>query len=151
MKFTVDIEEFWLEEDEDIESALKAYITHDVIMKISKNIEDKVEREISDKVSEAIKTKLSQVVDNKLTDLLAVGVIKKNSQEIPITEHIKNLFLQHSGWSSPEDYIKKIAQSFGKELKAQYNAAFANQVVIGMKEQGLLKDEVVQILLEPKK
>ena len=150
MKFTVDIEEFWLEEEDDLSSALKSHISNTVVMKISKDIEGQVEKQITKKVAEAIDQKISPLIENKLTDLMATGIIVKNGSEISIDDYIKNKFQQNTGWNNQEEYIKKIAHAFGKEIKAQYNAAFANQVVVGMKEQGLLKDDVVQILLEGK-
>lgn len=48
-------------------------------------------------------------------------------------------------------YIDGIAKEFAKEMEVQYSSAFANKIVMNMKDQGLLKDEVVQILLEPSK
>jgi len=61
------------------------------------------------------------------------------------------LFFKNTGWNNPERVLKAIAMEFGKELKLQYNNMFANKIVQNMKEQGLLKDEVVQILLSDNK
>lgn len=150
MKFTVEIEGFWLEEEE-LTAELSAAIKRDVVQQISKSIEDKIDKQITTSVTECIEHKLTAIIDSTLTDLIATGIIKKNGADITIVEHIKQMFQQNTGWNRANDQIQKIAKAFGQELKLQYNNMFANQIVQNMKEQGLLKDEVVQILLEPKK
>ena len=146
MKFIIDIEDFWLDEDDDIEPALKRHITTSVVVQITKAIEDKVNTEVAEKVTETIEAKLNPVIDAKIIDLMATGMIIKNREPVSIDKHIKNIFEQSMGWNAGEQ-IKKFAKKFGEEMKLQYNAAFANQIVANMKEQGFLKDDVTQILL----
>lgn len=149
MKFTVEVDDFWLEEEE-LTEALQKEVKLSVVHQISKSIEEKVESQITKKVTEVIDEKISLIIDSTLTDLLATGVIVRNRQEISITDHIKNLFQANTGWSNVNDQMARISKKFGEELKLQYNNAFANKIVSNMKEQGLLKDEVVQILLDGK-
>ena len=146
MKFTVELEEFWLDEEE-LSSTLTSVIKRDVISQVSKSIEDKVEKQITEKVTECINEKLNPLIDNTLSDLIATGTLTINRQEITTVEHIKNLFMKNSGWNNPTRQMESIAKKFGEELKLQYNNMFATKIVDNMKKQGLLKDEVVQILL----
>jgi len=146
MKFTIEVEDFWLEEEE-IADALLSHIKNSVVIKISESIKDRVEKEITTKLTETINEKLSLIIDSKLTDLIATETIVIDRADISITQHIKNVFQRHNGWNRPENQIESIAKAFGEELKLQYNNAFANRIVANMKTQGLLKDEVVQILL----
>lgn len=150
MQFKIDLEDFWLEEDDNIEDALKSHIINSVTHKIIQSIQVKVDAQITKSVNEVISEKLDKVIDDQLDKLIDAGVITHQREEISIVDHIKNLFLQNSGWSQPNTKIEKVAKAFGNELKLQYNNAFANKIVQNMKEQGLLKDEVVQILLEGK-
>jgi hypothetical protein len=147
MKFTVEVDDFWIEEDE-LSSALSADIKRNVVQQISKSIEDKVEEQITKKVTARINEKIEPLIDQTLSDLIEIGVIEHNRVEISIVQHVKNLFMKHNGWASPDRKLEAIAKKFGQELKLQYNNAFASKIVSNMKEQGLLKDEVVQILLE---
>lgn len=150
MKFTVDLEEFWMEEDgESLDAELKKYIIRSVSGKIEKSIQEKVEAEIEKKVDEFVSARLSVIINDQLAECIEKGVIQPRCHSIPIsiTTYIKERFLDNSGWSTPTKYIEKIAKEFGADLKLQYNNAFANKIVANMKEQGLLKDEVVQILL----
>ena len=146
MIFTIEIEDFYLDDD-DIESALKSCIIRDVVSKITSRIESKVDKQIAKRVEEVIEGKLNVVIDSKLTELIDTGMIKRRHKDISISDYIKSEFEENSGWGSPGKQIERIAENFGEELKLQYNNAFANKIVMNMKEQGLLKDEVVQILL----
>ena len=146
MKFTVEVDEFWIEEEE-LSSALRGDIKRSVVNEISESIKDKVEKQITEKVNEVIDHKVALVVDTVLTDLVATGVIVRNSKEISIEQHVKNMFQSGHGWNNPNAQMERIAKKFGGELKVQYNNVFANKIVQNMKAQGLLKDEVVQILL----
>ncbi|MCK4705860.1 MAG: hypothetical protein KAT90_10285 [Gammaproteobacteria bacterium] len=146
MKFTVEVDEFWIEEEE-LTEALRADVKRSVVQEISKSIESKVEKQITVKIKEVIDQKVLLIIDTVLTDLVATEVIVSNGQEISISDHVKNLFQRDTGWSNVNEQMQRISKKFGDELKLQYNNAFANKIVSNMKEQGLLKDEVVQILL----
>ena len=150
MKFTIEVEDFWLDEEE-ITEALQSHIKMEVVREIQKSIKDKVEDQIAIKIKETIDQKIALIIDSVLTDLVTTGVITRNGVEISIVDHVKNIFQSTTGWNSPTKQIAELAKGFGVEMKAQYNAVFANNVVQGMKEQGLLKDDVVQMLLSDKK
>ena len=151
MKFTIETNDFWLDEESELEPALKAHIIHNVISKITKDIEGKVQKEVSLKAQSLIADKLSSVIDNKLSELLTTGIISVSGKEVPIETHLKELFEKSHGWSNPSAKIQEFAKKFGESMKTQYNAVFANQIVVSMKEQGFLKDEVVNLLLTEKK
>lgn len=151
MKFIIEVDDFWLEEDE-LTDALESHIKNAVVHQISASIKDKVELQIAKKVTEVIDQKVSLIIDDKLTDLIATETIKpRHGREISIRDHVKELFEGGTGWNSPEKQIAGLAKEFGVEMKAQYNAVFASNVVQGLKEQGLLKDDVVQMLLNEDK
>lgn len=153
MKFTIELEDFYTDEDDSdsLEDSLKKHIITDVTYKIQASIKDKVDKQITEKVSAIVEEKITSVIDSKLSELVETGMIQRNRKEISIVDFIKDEFERTHGWSNPISQIEKIAKNFGQELKLQYNNAFANKIVMNMKEQGLLKDEVVKILLEPGK
>lgn len=150
MKLAIELEDFWMDEDSgDIEAELKEYVVREVAGKIQKSIREKVEEQITKKVQEIIEFKLGTIIDEKISQVIDSETIKpRRCNEIKIVDHVKNLFETHHGWGNADEKIKRIAKEFGEELKHQYNNAFANKIVQNMKEQGLLKDEVVQILLK---
>jgi hypothetical protein len=151
MKFTVDVSDFYLDEESELEPALKAHLIHQIISKITKEIEEKVQKEVSIKALQLVADRLSSVIDNKLDEMVATGVITVSGKQVSIVDHIKTVFENSHGWSNPSKQIQEFAKKFGESMKAQYNVVFANQIVVSMKEQGFLKDEVVNLLLTEKK
>ena len=150
MKFIIDIEDFWLEEEE-LTNALQTHIKREVVNQISQDVREQTQKQITEKLQDVIKQKIEIVIDSTLTDLVATGMLYQNSKnEISIVDYIKNVFTKNAGWSNPKAQIEKIAKDFTLELKAQYNTVFANRLVVNMKEQGFLKDDLVQVLLEEK-
>ena len=149
MKFTIELEDFYTDEDDSdsLEASLKKHIITDVTHKIQASIKDKVDKQITEKVGAIVEEKIIAAIDGKLSELIDTGMIRRNGKDISIVDFVKDEFQRTHGWSNPQSQIEKIAKRFGEELKLQYNNAFANKIVMNMKEQGLLKDEVVQILL----
>ena len=150
MKFTIELEDFWMEEEDDLSDALNSYVTREVVSQISKNIKDKVESQLTKKIQETINAKLEVMIDVHLGNLIEAGVIVRNGKEISMVEHMKKVFKEDHSWQSVDKKIREYSKNFAKEMIIQYDAAFANKIVENMKTQGLLKDEVVQILLEGK-
>lgn len=149
MKFTVEIEDFYLEE-ENLNEGLKAYVRNEVIRKIHENIKEKVEKQITLKVNEEVQKTLVTVINSTINDFVTTEKIVSNGQEIEIREHLKNLFQKTSGWKTPQELILKLAKEFGAEMKSRYDLLFASQIVSKMQENGLLKDDVAKLLLAPK-
>jgi len=146
MKFTVEVEDFYLEEEE-LTKALVDHVKHDVVCQIKASIKDQVQRDIADAVKNTIEIMLKPIIELELAEVVSKKTIMINRSEISIEDHVKKMFMDNSGWSNPNQCIERVAKAFGQELKEQYNVAFANRIVANIKEQGLLKDEVVQLLL----
>jgi len=149
MKFIIEVEDFWLDEEE-IEDALKSHILTSAVVQIKASIQEQIDKTITAKVTETVKKSLDSMIDVRLTELVETGTMMYNKQEISINQYLKNTFETCRGWDNPKSQIEAYAKKFCAELKLQYNAAFATKVVMGMKEQGLLKPELVQMLLEEK-
>jgi hypothetical protein len=151
MKLTVELDDFWVNEDsgaEDIERELKDYIISEVTAKIYRKIAAQVNTQITESVGALVEKKLSATIDSEIASCIDGGTIRtSNKGEVKIVDHVKDMFLNNRGWSAPDRAMDRICKDFAIELKNQYNNAFANKVVKSIKEQGLLKDEVVQILL----
>ena len=154
MKFTIEVDDFWLGEAE-LEPALKRFIVNDVVEKITKSIQDKVDKQITEKVNEIANSRLSYMINDRIKELLETGILVtgtgSNRKDIKFIDHINNLFNSHHGWHRPDEVLQKIAKAFGEELKAQYNNIFAAKIVQNMREQGMLREDVAQLLLNGKK
>jgi len=150
MKFTVDVEDFWLEEEE-LSDALVSHVKLSVVAQIEKLTKDKVEKQITDALNKVIEEKILLVIDNTLQDLIATGTFipaRHSSEPISFIQHIRNKFNSNDRWNNPNEYIKEQAIIFGNEMKIRYDSIFAMHVVDNLKKQGMLNDKVVQLLLE---
>lgn len=148
MKITIDVSEFYLGEDTDLEQGLKDYVSGQVIKHIFKSIEKRVEEHIERRVKDEIEQKLSRFINKTIEDLIATESIIRDGKTTTIADHIKNQFQNGYGWNNPQEAIKKLADQFGKELKARYDLQFASHVVAKLNEQGMLKDDIAKLILE---
>ena len=151
MKFTVELDEFWMDEDSGtLDEKLKSYVIHDVIMQIKKDIKEKIETEISFQVKQQLGHCMYEYIQKEVKDFISEGKIRTssyNNEEILIKDWIKERFTGDTGYNNPEQVIKSLAKDFGKEMKERYDLLFASQLVAKMSETGLLKEDVAKLLL----
>lgn len=164
MKFTVELDDFWLDEDENIESALSAHIVDDVVRKIKKSIEDKVDVQIKAKIDNLLKYSIEKHADKYMDACFKDAKIKTSvydsekrhsiEKHVSLEEYVLLQFKKDSGWSNPNEKITKLSKDFaiefGKEIKERYDLMFASQIVSSIDKNGLLKDGVAKLLLENK-
>ena len=151
MKFKIEVDDFWMDSGSELAPELKTYIINEVVNNIYKKIEKKVEEQINLEV----KRMVVDTLYNK-TSLIISKVIKTEKVKgrysgdpmVTIEEHIKEKFLNDSGWSNPNEVIKGLAKEFAAELKQRYDIAFATHIVAKINEQGLLKEEIAKLLIE---
>jgi hypothetical protein len=144
------ISDMLCDESYDIEEAIKGEIISKTIRKILPTIEKQVNEQIFKRVDVVITERIDQAVESAISNIIDNGVITHRGVTMTMEERIIGIFSDHSSWGNPMKKLESIAKKFGEELKLQYNAAFATRIVVNMKEQGLLKDDVVKVLLENK-
>ena len=151
MMFQVEVTDFWLDEDQDLAPALKRAIVNKAVKTISEQMAEKIDKLISEAISEAVEKAIEPVIEAELVKFMEEGTVKERNRgdtRIPFALYFRNLFEANQGWNAGTQ-IERYAKNFGENMKLQYNAAFANQIVQNLKEQGMLKDEVVNALLAP--
>ena len=151
MKFTVEIEEFYLDEEQDIEPTLKNFVIKSVVQSIQKSLESKIEDAITKEVRDQISKSLFRNIQSVVKKVITEGKIKSRRSSdslVTIEEYIRQDFEYNSGYSSPKETIEKLAKQFGDEMKRRYDLLFASQIVAKLGANGLLKDEAVKMLLE---
>jgi hypothetical protein len=149
MKFTVEVDDFWIEEEE-LSGALVRQIKEQIVNQIQKTVDQKIDAQITNKVTKEVNDYINAAIQKKLSELIETGTIVKEGKVISIQDYVNNLFVSNQGWNSPRDQILKLAEKFGIELKTRYDAIFANRIVVKLNEQGMLKDEVVKLLIDSK-
>lgn len=153
MKFTIEVDDFYLEEGE-LEGALKKHIITSCVHKITTDLKAKIE----DGVTKEIKAQVEQTLYRKIGTFVAECIINdkikdgySNGPDITLQEWVKKQFTRNAYEKAPvDDVIKKLAAAFGEEMKKRYDLLFASQLVVKMKESGFIKEEAIALLLENK-
>jgi hypothetical protein len=151
MKFTIEVDDFYLDENNDLESGLKKYIVSDVIKQINKSLETKINDAVTLEVKRVVEKSLYTDVQKIVKEVVATGKVKgrySGDKEMTIEEWVKHDFQNNSGFSSPKERIEKLAKAFGDELKKRYDLLFASQIVASLNNNGMLKENVAKMLLE---
>lgn len=151
MQFTIEVEDFYLDEDKELEPALKSYIINavknDIYAGIKAKIEDHVTKEVKAQVEQSLYRKISTLVG----EIIATDTIKgkySNDPDTTLQEYVKSQFKDKARDASPvDDNIKKLAKACGDEIKSRYDLLFASQLVAKLHESGLLKEDVAKLLL----
>ena len=150
MKFTIEVDDFYLEEGE-LETELKRHIITSVVHKITTDLKQKIEDGVIKEVKAQVEQTLYRKIGTLVTECIATDKIKwryNGDPELTLQEWVKEQFTETARSKAPvDDVIKKLANSFGEELKKRYDLLFASQLVAKMKDSGLLKEEAVQLLL----
>lgn len=155
MKFTVEIDEFWLDEDsKGFEEELKQSIKIDVCQQIKDLMLLHIENEITNVVKQQVSDSLREQIQALVADVISTGKIRENSYsdtEILIEDWIKKQFQGGCGYQNADAKIKELAKKFGDEMKQRYDLLFASQIVAKLDEHGMLKKDIAELLLPTSK
>ena len=156
MKFTIDIEDFWLEDEESLEQGLKDHITREVICQIKTSLKEQIETTIRQEVEQQFKENLSAEVTFLTREVVESGKVKRLSgssnsdDKVLLKDWIINQVESNTGWSSPQKELEKYAKVHMDKIKKQYDFLYASSVVQKMADLGMLKDDKIAELLESK-
>ena len=155
MKFTVEIDEFWLDEDANgFEEELKNSIKIDVCQQIKKMMLTHIENEITNVVKQQVSDTLREQIQALVADVISTGMIRESyysDKEISIEDWIKSQFNANCGYHNANAKITELAKKFGDEMKQRYDLLFASQIVAKLDEHGLLKEDIAELLLPTSK
>jgi hypothetical protein len=148
MKFTVEVDEFWLDEESELAPALQNSIKNEVVQQIKLSVQTQVSNFMDKIMKEEIKGKLDAIVTDLMRDFLAKGTVKgsySSDPEMTLTDWIKKQVTSQN--STIQDWIKKSVEAQVKDLKVRYDLLFATQIVSKINEQGMLKEDIAKLLL----
>lgn len=151
MKFIIEVEDFYLDEESQLAPALTKHIIFDVVQQIEKSIKDRVEKQITMEVKARVEDSMYRLIQSYVSDTVANGKMQsqKNAKEmILISEYVKETFERNTGWASPEEKIKGLAKQFGDAMKQRFDLLFASSIVANLKDNGLLNADAAKMLLE---
>lgn len=150
MKLLIELTDFYIEDGE-LNDCLVQAIKRDVVAQIRAQIKESTEKKIADDVQAAIRDTVQAQINQSISEFVESGVITSSGKEVKIVDHLRAVFVSSNGWNNPSEKLKELAKRFGEELKQQYNAIFATKIVMSMRDQGFLKEDVAQMLLGEKK
>lgn len=152
MKISIDISDFYLDEEDNIEQSLKDYIKRDVLQQISNSIKEKVNTQVLMEVKDIVEKNMYKDISAAIKETVATCKMqskKERGKEVTMEEYVKECFTDTNSYNSFDDTIKKIASAFAIEMKGRYDLFFASQLVAKMNDNGLLKEDIAKLLLNP--
>lgn len=151
MKFIIEVDEFYLDEESELAPALQKHVTREVVAQIWGKIKAQVDEKIAAAVQARTEAILSTQINLIVSQLIDAGKVCKNGREIPIADYVKEQFDKSSGWNSPYEHVTNLAKAYGTEMKKRYDYLYANQIVQQMHVIGVLKDEIFHQLIDHEK
>ena len=129
MLFKVEVEEFWLDKDEDLSKELKQFITQKISQRVSNIIDDGY----SDAIKESAKNIIEAEIAPRLNQLIHYAIEQKNvvvdGRFISIDDYVKKVFEQTEGWDSPISVIRAAANRFGERMRFDHDVRFLKEIV----------------------
>jgi hypothetical protein len=150
MKFTITIEDFWLDEEQDLEPKLKSHIIHNVVQQIHASIKSKIDEHVTKEVKAQVEQSLYRKISTLVGEIIATDKIKgrySGEADMTLQEYVHEQFKNNTGYNSIQDNIKKLANSFADDMKRRFDLLYASQIVAKMSDNGLLKEDAVKLLL----
>lgn len=147
MKFTVEIDEFYLDSDEDLIPALEAEIKHQVVKQITGNISLQIGKLAQVIQEEQLKLYTAPIIEEQVKEFVTNGKMRDYSGEITIGDYIKKFIQNTKSSEQIEKAIKASVDSHLVELRNRYDLLFTTQLINKIKDAGYLKEEAVKMLL----
>lgn len=151
MKFTVEVEDFWIEEGE-LAAELQKQIKNDVVNQIRESVKQQVATFMDSHVREVIDGELKARVQVLMDNMIATGKVKGGtygSEEVTVADWIKREFANKR--TDVTTAIQKQVAMQIEEIKRSYDMYFTTQLIMKIKEQGMLKDDAANMLLHAAK
>lgn len=149
MKINIDVSNFYLDEDDNLENGLKKYVINEVIASIYAKIKDKVETEIKRAVEKHILDNLSIAIARVVSN----GKIKRKTDntEVTISEYVQDALLNSgSNWQSFDKIIREVSKTFCDEMRKRYDLSFASNIVAKLIDNKMIKEDAINMLLGEK-
>ena len=154
---TVDLSEFYNEnEEKSFSDQIKDSIVYKVKQSILTDLENKLGSEFNSIITQKIELEKEQLIQKKLDQLVTEAKVKKrydSSEMISIEEwmkeELKRLYLSDRAINEGmRSYIRDKSNELSEEFKQRYDLAFASQIISKLSENGMLQENIADILLK---
>ena len=148
---TINMDDFWMDEDSDFEESFKRYIVDQATYKVFENVKNdllkdihlEVEKNVNKKVEEFMSDFIEQNA-NKLE--MKVGY----NQTVPLEEGVRSILsnkAENYAMTSITKLVEAYAKGFVDDLRKRYDLLFASQVITKLNDNKMLKEGVFESLM----
>jgi len=154
LQVTINLDEFYLESDErgqeSIQSALLSTIKHEVVSEIWCKIRQEVNKEIKDSVINEINSTIRIRINTHIDEYLNTGLLRpyiEGGENITIKDYLHMHITDNRYWQNLGANLAKVAENFAKELSKKYDLMFATEIIMKVKDSGMLDRDKLDKLL----
>ena len=151
MTITINMDEFWMDEDSSFEESFKKYIIDQATYKAFDNVKKNLHGEIYLKVEEGVREKLEEFMCDFVKQNAEKFEIKLGYGEVvPLEEGVIKMLSNNANkyaMTAIEKLVKGYAEHFVDDLRKRYDLLFASQVITKLNENKMLKEGVFEALM----
>lgn len=154
MKLKVDLDDFYLDEEDDLIPAIKDFVVNKVISTIWDRVEEKIKQKILELCDENIQKIIDGKMEEHLNEMLDKEIVKKDrwsSDLITLQEYVSITFnkdFDQNYRSRLERFVEDKAKDISEEIKKRYDLLFASQLISKMNDQNMLKEDIAKLILD---
>lgn len=154
MKLKVDLDDFYLDEEDDLVPAIKDFVVKKVTGTIWDRVEEKIKQKILDLCNENIQKIIDEKIEKYLTEMLDKEMIKKDrwsDELVSLQEYVSTTFNKNFD-NNYRNILGMIIDGRTKdiceEIKKRYDLLFASQLISKMNDQNMLKEDIAKLILD---
>jgi hypothetical protein len=154
MKLKVDLDDFYLDEEDDLVPAIKDFVVNKVTSTIWDRVEEKIKQKILDLCNENIQKIIDEKIETYLTEMLDKEMIKKDrwsDELVSLQEYVSTAFnkdFDNNYRKILERIVEDKTKNICEEIKKRYDLLFASQLISKMNDQNMLKEDIAKLILD---
>lgn len=154
MKLKVDLDDFYLDEEDDLVPAIKDFVVNKVTSTIWDRVEEKIKQKILDLCNENIQKIIDEKIETYLTEMLDKEMIKKDRWSddlVSLQEYVSTTFnkdFDNNYKKRLDNIVESKTKNICEEIKKRYDLLFASQLISKMNDQNMLKEDIAKLILD---
>jgi len=154
MKLKVDLDDFYLDEEDDLVPAIKDFVVNEVTSTIWDRVEEKIKQKILDLCNENIQKIIDEKIEMYLTEMLDKEMIKKDrwsDELVSLQEYVLTAFnkdFDNNYKNTLGRIVEGKTKNICEEIKKRYDLLFASQLISKMNDQNMLKEDIAKLILD---
>lgn len=154
MKLKVDLDDFYLDEEDDLVPAIKDFVVNEVTSTIWDRVEEKIKQKILDLCNENIQKIIDEKIETYLTEMLDKEMIKKDrwsDELVSLQEYVSTTFnkdFDNNYKKRLDNIVESKTKNICEEIKKRYDLLFASQLISKMNDQNMLKEDIAKLILD---